>query len=93
MGTTPGHPGTWNDKTLILFDSLISDVNKGKTPDNFHFDLFEYDNSGNVTTARYKGVWFMVDNGYLNWSCTVPPDNNAKSYDAIRYSEWLESMR
>ena len=35
----------------------------------------------------------MVDNGYLDWSCTVPPDGNGTTYDDIRFSEWLESMR
>ena len=35
----------------------------------------------------------MVDNGYLSWSCTVPPDNNGKSYKVIRFSEWLELMQ
>ena len=35
----------------------------------------------------------MVDNGYLSWSCTVPPDNNGLTYKDIRFSEWLESMR
>ena len=35
----------------------------------------------------------MVDNGYLNWSCTVPPNINPTRYGDIRFSEWLESMR
>ena len=35
----------------------------------------------------------MVDNGYLNWSCTAPPVKNAVTYQSIRFSEWLESMR
>ena len=35
----------------------------------------------------------MCDNGYLSWSCTVPPDKNATCYKNIRFSEWLESMR
>ena len=43
--------------------------------------------------AKYKGVWFMVDNGYLDWSCTVPPVKDATTYQTIRFSEWLESMR
>ena len=34
-----------------------------------------------------------MDNGYLNWSCTVPPIKDATSYESIRFSEWLESMR
>ena len=35
----------------------------------------------------------MVDNGYLSWSCTVPPATNGTTYEMIRFSEWLESMR
>ena len=35
----------------------------------------------------------MVDNGYLSWSCTIPPYKDGVSYKHIRFSEWLESMR
>ena len=35
----------------------------------------------------------MVDNGQLKWSCTVPPVKDADTFQAIRFSEWLESMR
>ena len=35
----------------------------------------------------------MVDNGYLSWSCTIPPVKDACSYECLRFSEWLESMR
>ena len=93
LGSTSGHPGTWNDKTLVLFDDLIYQVKNGIIPDDFGFKLFETDTHGEVIEVHYKGVWFMVDNGYLSWSCTVPPDNNATRYDFIRFSEWLESMR
>ena len=93
LGSTCGHPSTWNDKTLILFDEFISNVHNGKVPDQFQFKLFEKDKNGNVIQVLYKGVWFICDNGYLSWSCTVPPDSNAKTYDEIRFSEWLESMR
>ena len=93
IGTTMGHPATWNDKTLILFDEMISKVNSGNIPEDYEFDLFEKIEDDNVVEVRYKGVWFMVDNGYLSWSCTVPPDNKGLSYKAIRFSEWLESMR
>ena len=26
IGTTMGHPGTFNDKTVIMFDRLLSDI-------------------------------------------------------------------
>ena len=93
LGTTMGHPGTWNNKTLLLFDSLIMDVKNGKIPENFEFELYERKENGETAKVRYSGVWFMVDNGYLSWSCTVPPDNNGLTYEVIRFSEWLESMR
>ena len=93
IGSTFGHPGTWNDKTLILFDELICNVKNGTIPDNFEFKLLQEDETKNVKEVIYKGVWFIVDNGYLSWSCTVPPDNNATTYESIRFSQWLESMR
>ena len=68
-------------------------VNDGiKFQDN-EFKLFEYDTNNNVIEVTYKGAWFMVDNGYLSWSCTVPPIKDGVSYEHIRFSEWLESMR
>ena len=35
----------------------------------------------------------MVGNGYLNWSITPPLMKHAVTYNCIRFSEWLESMR
>ena len=93
LGSTMGHPGTWNDKTLILFDELICNVKNGKIPNDYTFTLKERNERGQIVEALYEGVWFMVDNGYLSWSCTVPPDSNGTTYDVIRFSEWLESMR
>ena len=29
LSSTTGHPGTWNDKTLILFDEFITGVHTG----------------------------------------------------------------
>ena len=91
--STTGHPSTWNDKTLVLFDPLLSAVNDGDMYDDFEFTLFEHDLDGNIVEVKYKGVWFIVDNGYLEWSCTVPPVKDARTYVTIRFSEWLESMR
>ena len=35
----------------------------------------------------------LVDNGYLQWLCTVPPFTITSDMDKIRWSKWLESMR
>ena len=93
LGSTTGHPGTWNDKTLILFDDFICDVHKGKIYEDYEFKLYEKDVDGKVHQITYKCVWFMVDDGYLSWSCTVSPGANGTTYEMIRFSEWSESMR
>ena len=36
---------------------------------------------------------FLVDNGYLDWSTTVPPMKGPITFEEIRFSEWIESMR
>lgn len=93
LGTTCGHPVTWNDKTLIIFDELIQGVHEGKLMNKQEFKLFELNKEGIVEEVTYQGAWFIVDNGYLNWSTTVPPMKHPISYEEIRFSEWLESMR
>jgi hypothetical protein len=93
LGTAFGHPGTWNDKTVVLFDDLIRGVNEGRHYKNNEFSLYEKNEDGEVIQVVYKGVWFIVDNGYLNWSCTVPPMKHPTSYQQIRFSEWMEPMR
>ena len=72
---------------MILFDELIYKVKEVHVLDHFKFKLLERNKTDEVIEVVYKGVWFMVDNGYLSWSCTVPPDNNATKYDIIRFSE------
>ena len=91
--STTGHPSTWNDKTVVLYDPLLSGVKEGTKYSDNTFKLLEKTVNGDIKEVTYSGAWFMVDNGYLNWSCTVPPVKNAVTYQSIRFSEWLESMR
>ena len=93
LHSTTGHPGTWNDKTLILFDEYICGVHGGTVHHDYIFHLYEKDDEGNIVEIAYQGVWFIVDNGYLSWSCTIPPSANGTTYEIIRFSEWLESIR
>ena len=93
LGTTSGHPATSNDKPLLLFDPLICNVNNGVIPNDFEFMLYERNSDGTIVEVTYKCVWFMVDSGYLSWSCTVPPIKYGTIYEEIRFSEWLELVR
>ena len=93
LGSTAGHPGTWNDKTLILFDEFICSVHNGKLHEDYEFKLYEKDVDNKIQQITYNDVWFMVDNGYLPWSSTAPPSSNGNTYEIVRFSEWLESIR
>ena len=91
--STKGHPARWNDKTLILFDEFVNAIHDGKILDDVIFELYDYDEWGNTVTRKYRGVWLLVDNGYLAWAITVPPMKTTINRAEIRFSAWLESMR
>ena len=80
---------------MVLHDDFICDIKSGHILDDYTFELLERrgENGDNIVPVTYQGVWLVVDNGYHNWSITVPPFSNSSRYDEIRWSEWLESMR
>ena len=84
---TLGHPGTWNDKLIVLFDELINKAQNRDVPDDYEFEFLEKDKHGNFVMVPHKGSWFMVDNSYLAWSCTVPLDNDGLTCKIIQFSE------
>ena len=91
--STHGGPGRWNDQTMVRLDQFISGIRDGLILQDNDFELLDYDRLGNVISVKYKGVYVIVDNGYLQWSCTVPPFTVTSDMDEIRWSKWLESMR
>ena len=48
LGSTMGHPATWNDKTLILYDELVCGVRDGNIHNDFEFMLYEKNEKGEV---------------------------------------------
>lgn len=63
LGSTLGHPSIWNDKTLILYNELISNVNDRKIPDYFELSLLE---NMSITISLkcntvYFGLWWTID--------------------------------
>ena len=75
LHTTTGHPGRWNDKTLATFDHFLNELQKqGGFDETIAFDLL--DKSG-TTTIGMKEAYAIVDNGYLEWSSTIPPFKNS----------------
>jgi hypothetical protein len=98
LHTTSGHPGRWNDKTLIRFDTFISELRDGGLDDKMDFELrtrqgMTSDEEGDDRILRLKGAYVIVDNCYLEWSTTVPPVKDSCNRSELRFSQWLESMR
>jgi hypothetical protein len=44
-------------------------------------------------TVQYQGAWNIVDNGYMQWSTSIPPMKLPVLCCDTRWSEWIESMR
>ena len=82
-------PARWNDKTIVLFDTFMSNLHTGKIYGNNTFQLYSLDG----TTTECKGLWLCVDNGYLRWPCTIPPfKDNAEYRRQIRWSKWYLAL-
>lgn len=99
LHTTTGHPGRWNDKTLVRFDSFMSELRDGALNDKMDFEvrtrlgMSSEDTGQQDRTLKLKGAYVIVDNGYLEWSTTVPPLKGSCIRSELRFSQWLESMR
>jgi hypothetical protein len=89
LSTTAGLPGRWNDKTVVRFDGFVNDIFRGVRYATVEYWL----KSATGQMIRRCGAWLLVDGGYLNWSCTVPPLKHTSSRKEQRWSKWAESMR
>ena len=78
--------------TMVRLDRFISGIQDGTILEDITFELLGYDQDGKVIGLKYKGVYVIVDNGYLDWSCMVPPFCVTNDMDKIRWSRWVESM-
>ena len=50
---------------MVRLDRFISGVRDGYLLQDNDFELLDYDHLGNVISVKYKGVYVIVDNGYL----------------------------
>jgi hypothetical protein len=91
--STTGHPGRWNDKSVIKFDDFVRGIHDGKKLQDVEFHLFQRVD-GVVTKVLYRGAWVIVDNGYMRWTCTQAPIKGcAGTWQQLRWAKWIEAMR
>ncbi len=72
--------------TMVRFDTFLTDIRAGRILTDNEFELLSNDKEGNIVTVWYNGVYVIVDNGYLGWSCTVPPHSITNKIDKTRWS-------
>ena len=79
---------------MVRLDKCIGSVCAGTVFGDHEFELESMDCAlQQIIRTRYRGVYVICDNGYLDWSCTVPPFTMTSMQDEIRWLKWLESMR
>jgi DDE superfamily endonuclease len=91
--TTAGHPARYNDKSLIRFDRLANKLKNGEILEDRVFELKYRLADGTIGTRKFRGGWLLVDNGYIEWSITIPPMKARTSQKEKAFSEMLESLR
>ena len=74
-------------------DTFISGICDRIVLDDVSFELFAHDKNGRIKKLRFSGAYVIVDNGYLDCSCTVPPFGVSNNINEIQWFKWLESMR
>ena len=81
LHTTSGHPARWNDKNIVLFNNFATDLRNGTIMNDNQFVLFEHNESDIIVEVKYCGAWIIVDNGYFDWSVTIPPMKDIMYYN------------
>jgi DDE superfamily endonuclease len=75
LSSSSGHPGRWNDKTIVKFDLFLERLQNGEYDDMLQFELLNNESSSG--NEGFKGAYVIADNGYLDWSTTVPRIKNS----------------
>ena len=77
---------------MVKMDMFVSGIRDGSVLDDCNVKLLARSKNGEVKLLRFCGAYLIVDNGYLNWLCRVPPFGVTNDINEIRWSKWLDSM-
>ena len=72
---------------MVYFDKFISGIRDGLLLSKNKFNLVSNNSNKNIVQMTYTGVYVIVDNGYLPWSCTVPPFLMTNKIDKTQWSK------
>ena len=89
MAVSRGFFGSYNDKTIVKYDSFINDIRNRKKYQDYRFDLRRRDG----TISAISGAWILCDGGYHRWRCLQCPSRDGSSGAERKWSKWAESLR
>ena len=90
MAATKGFYGSYNDKTIVRYDSFVCDIHEKKIYADNEFVL--HDQFG--VPATYRGLYLICDGGYHKWRTLICPFKHcAGNKPKEIWSKMLESLR
>ena len=89
MAASRGFAGSWNDKTIVHYDTF---VNRFKTGELYGDVEFEVRVSASET-KKIRGLYLICDGGYHHWRCMQCPFTEARTADEKAWSQQLMSLR
>jgi len=89
LSVCPGMPGTYNDKTIVKYDTFVTSL---RTLPLFRdYQWFRYDSQGKICEER--GVYCIVDGGYLQQPHMMSAFHVTSDQAQIDWGKMLGSLR
>lgn len=89
ISCSKGFPGSNNDKTIVRFDTFVTDINENRMYEDVEFPVL----NENGVEVMLKGLYLICDNGYHKWRCMQNPVKWSTDENVITFSKHLESVR
>jgi hypothetical protein len=78
---------------MMRLDNFLSGIRDGSVLEEATFEVLLHDKLGRIKILQFQDFYVIVDNGYSNWSSTVPPFQVTNNIKVNYWSRWVESMR
>ena len=69
ISCSKGFPGSNNDKTIVRFDTFVTDIKENRMYEDVEFPVL----NENGVEVMLKGLYLICDNGYHKWRCMQNP--------------------
>lgn len=90
ISATSSVPGTYNDKTVVKYDSFVMGIHRDGCYASVKYNLF--DQAGNA--VPWEGLYLICDGGYHKWRCLQAPIPGEPTLPKlVRYNQRLLSLR